>query len=127
MTEVAEVVGNFTSYAVASVTPERDTNIISVTNPLGVVPKLVHVRTTDRPVTSDESCIYEFVLLPNIGASMYRYNSNDNARQAAPTAETPASSSYRQYRLTANTIEIVRATIGSVWRAGVTYSFNFYA
>lgn len=127
MTEVAEVVGNFTSYAVASVTPERNTNIISATNPLGVVPKLVRVRTTYRPATSDESCIYDFVLMPNIGASMYRYNSNDNAREAAPTAGEPASSTYRQYRMTANTIEIVRATVGSVWQAGVTYTFNFYA
>ena len=114
-----------TQYAAVSVTPESDLAVITCTNPLGVVPQLVRVKTNDRSQASAR--LYEFVLTPTLGAALNRYNNNENARECIPTNSTPAGSNYRAYHMTTDAIEIARSAATSQWKAGVTYTFHIYA
>lgn len=116
-----------TQYAAVSVTPESDLAVITCTNPLGVEPKLVRVKTNDR--SESAARIYEFVLTPSFGATLNRYNNAENARESIRSESTPGSgtSSYRAYHMTADTIEIAQSAATSKWKAGTTYTFHIYA
>ena len=119
------MLGNFTSYSKVSVTPTSNQTLLQCNNPLGVIPKLVHITTTDR--SSSYDCIFDYLLTPECGAVLYEYQSA-NAYQYGVVSNTDSPTAVRAYYLAADTIVVQRPTSGTTrWRAGITYDIHIYA
>ena len=115
--------GDFSQYAAVTFTPKSNANLLTVENPLGVVPKLVRVKTTDR--TTDTSMVYEFAGASAIGVDYHVYSGNDTVQTYIPTDSEP--SSVRTYRFTASAVEVYKPGAVPTFKAGVTYTVHIYA
>ena len=112
--------GDLSNYASVSFTPESDTNTLSCANPLGVVPKLVHITTSDR----SQGAMFDFACVPAFGGAAYYTTSEQYGYWTA----TNPSTSYRTFNLTSSTIEVQRAASATGrWLSGVTYTVHIYA
>lgn len=119
------MLGNLTSYSKVSVTPASNQTLLQCNNPLGVIPKLVHITTTDR--SSSYDCIFDYLLTPDCGAVLYEYNSA-NSYNPGVVSDTDSPTALRAYYLAADTIAVQRPTTSTTrWRAGVTYDIHIYA
>ena len=115
------MIGDLSLHAVVTVTPESDLNMLTCENPLGIVPKLVRIRSGDHP-----NGMFDLAAIPEVGAGGYVYQGNDAANVWNVASEEP--SNPRQFRMTESAIEIQRgAAAAGKWKTGSTYTIHIYA
>ena len=115
------MIGDLSLHAVVTVAPESDTNMLTCVNPLGIVPKLVRVRSDNHP-----SGMFDFAAIPEVGVGGFLSQENDASQFWNVVSEEP--SSPRQVRMTESAIEIQRgASAGGKWKTGSTYTIHSYA
>lgn len=113
-----------TQYATTTFLPEGSTNILTVSNPLGVVPKLVRVRTEDRSIGG----MFDLVVIDELGAGAYTGAGGDEFYAIWKPITESIGTLPRRYLFTDSAIEIQRG--GSAtgrWLAGITYTVHIYA
>ena len=116
------MIGEFSRHASVDIIPDANTNQLSCTNPLGVVPKCVKVSTSDRSLWG----IMSFSATQTTGVGAYR--KSDEASYCNAYLPDSGLTTVGKYWFTANTIDIMRAATGNVkWLAGVTYAVHIYA
>jgi hypothetical protein len=115
------MMGDFSIYARVTVTPDAATNLLTCENPLGVIPKMVHVY----PSQIDNGGIADCVLTADYGGGVYVDGTGVNRYQNWSPED---SINPRTYLLTANAISIQRGgSATGKWLAGVTYTVHIYA
>jgi len=115
------MIGDLSLHAVVTVTPESDLNMLTCVNPLGIVPKLVRIRSGDHPIG-----MFDFAAIPEAGAGGYVYQGSDAAQPWSLVSEEP--SNPRQFRMTESAIEIQRgSSAAGKWKTGSTYTIHIYA
>lgn len=116
------MIGDLSLHAVVTVTPESDLNMLTFVNPLGIVPKLVRIRSGDHPAGG----MFDFAAIPEFGVGGYIYQGSDASQPWNMVSEEP--SSPRQFRTTESAIEIQRGAAASgKWKTGITYTIHIYA
>lgn len=123
------MIGSLSQYASAKATPSA-TTILSVTNPLGVMPKYVHIEcdTDSAPFTSN-GYVREAALTDSFG---YCYTTNGSSGGLtgyvySPVSDTPTA--VNTFRITADVIEVYKGTgsITSRWETNTEYTIHVYA
>lgn len=109
------------------VTPSAN-NIISVSNPTGVIPKLVHITSGS---TSHARTTLGYVLegwfTPDFGTVISTYTGGDDGiEHYTPVSETPTQA--RNYQISTSAISAYRsgAATGFMWDTSTEYTIEIY-
>lgn len=114
--------GEFTQYIKISATPEA-ISAFTLTNPLGVIPKYVHIECPNITSSTD---LREVHLTPSYGAGFFVSAGGDLSSSSYKPTE--ATSGISQYYFTANEIKVRSTGAGSGrWRITEPYDVHFYA
>ena len=115
------MIGDLSIHACVTVTPDADSSLLTCENPLGVIPKMVHVYPNQIVNGGMADC----VLTTDYGGGVYVDGSGAKRYQQW----TPEDSiNPRTYLLTANAISIQRGgSATGKWLSGTTYTVHIYA
>ena len=123
------MISDLTKYAQVKITPST-INILSVQNPLGIVPKYIHITCdNDSAPYLSNGYIREFQSSQWLGHEIGTNGSNGTLLQHPfyPVSETPTA--VNRFHLSESIIEIYKGngSISGRWHTGTEYTVHIYA